>query len=306
MVQSADASEVSPIVSRPAGMPGRSPGGMFRAVAGFTRRKPLGALGALIVLLFIVQAIFAPALAPYDISHQVLTQRLQPMSWQHPFGTDELGRDVFSRVIWGARTSITIGFGALVIATLWATSLGIISGYFGGWFDLVFQRFIDVWQAFPGLILIIALVPALGGGTAAVTVALGIVGGASTSRVMRSGALSARANQYVEAARVVGAGHTRILLRHVVPNVLYLVIITASLRVGAFILAEASLSFLGFGVKPPTPSWGQMLTGAARNFMVFRPELAIFPGLAITLVVFGFNTFGDALRDVTDPRLRQR
>lgn len=306
MVQSANVSEVGSVAAHSAGARGSSLRAALRSVMNFTRRKPLGALGAFVVLLFIVQAIFAPALAPYDISHQVLTQRLQPMSWHHPFGTDELGRDVFSRVIWGARTSITIGFGALVIATLWATSLGIISGYFGGWFDLVFQRFIDVWQAFPGLILIIALVPALGGGTLAVTIALGIVGGASTSRVMRSGALSARTTQYVEAARVVGAGHLRILLRHVVPNVLYLVIITASLRVGAFILAEASLSFLGFGVKPPTPSWGQMLTGAARNFMVFRPELAIFPGLAITLVVFGFNAFGDALRDVTDPRLRRR
>jgi peptide/nickel transport system permease protein len=306
MVHTARANEAGPTASRFAGADRRLSGSMLHSVVSFTRRKPLGALGGLIVLFFVFLALFAPAVAPYDINNQVLKERLQPMSWSHPFGTDELGRDVLSRVIYGARTSIVIGFGALVIATLWSTSLGIISGYFGGWFDLIFQRFIDVWQAFPGLILIIALVPALGGGTTGVMIALGIVGGASSSRVMRAGTLSTKTNQYVEAARVVGAGHPRVLLRHIVPNVLYLVIITASLRVGAFILAEASLSFLGFGVTPPTPSWGQMLTGAARNFMVFRPELAIFAGLAITLVVFGFNVLGDALRDVADPRLRRR
>ena len=305
MVQSAHVEEVSP-ASFATRADRRFAGSVLHSITAFTRRKPLGAAGGLVVVFFIFLAIFAPAVAPYDINNQVLRDRLQPISSSHFFGTDELGRDVFSRVLYGARTSVAIGFGALVIATVWATSLGIISGYFGGWFDLLFQRFIDVWQAFPGLILIIALVPALGGGTTGVMIALGIVGGASTSRVMRAGTLSTKANQYVEAARVVGAGHRRILLRHILPNVLYLVIITASLRVGGFILAEASLSFLGFGVKPPTPSWGQMLTGAARNFMVFRPELAIFPGLAITLVVFGFNVLGDALRDVADPRLRRR
>ena len=306
MVQSAHVDEVSPAASFAMRADRRLVGTVVHSITTFTRRKPLGAVGGLVVVFFVFLALFAPAVAPYDINNQVLKDRLQSMSSSHVFGTDELGRDVFSRVIYGARTSIAIGFGALIIATVWATSLGIISGYFGGWFDLLFQRFIDVWQAFPGLILIIALVPALGGGTTGVMIALGIVGGASTSRVMRAGTLSTKANQYVEAARVVGAGHMRVLLRHVLPNVLYLVIITASLRVGGFILAEASLSFLGFGVKPPTPSWGQMLTGAARNFMVFRPELAIFPGLAITLVVFGFNVLGDALRDVADPRLRRR
>ena len=306
MAKSADAIE-APIGIARRGMERRRFGAAILAgLSGFIRRKPLGAVGALVILFFTLLAIFAPAIAPYDVGDQVLSERLQGISWKHPFGTDQLGRDVFSRVIFGARTSITIGFGALVIATLWATSLGVISGYFGGWFDLLFQRVIDVWQSFPGLILIIALVPALGGGTTGVMIALGITGGAATSRVIRSGTLSTKANQYIEAARLVGAGDLRILLRHVLPNILYLVIITASLRVGAFILAEASLSFLGFGVKPPTPSWGQMLTGAARNFMVFRPELAIFPGLAITVVVFGFNVFGDALRDVTDPRLRRR
>lgn len=306
MMSSANATDaVSRLARQPSG-PQAVVAAVVKRLGGFIQRKPLGAFGALIVLLFVGLALFAPVVAPYDINDQVLGERLQGMSRRHPFGTDELGRDVFSRVIYGARTSVSIGFGALAISLLWATTLGIVSGYAGGWFDLLFQRFIDIWQAFPGLILIIALVPALGGGPVAVMVALGITGGAAASRVMRAGALATKANQYVEAARVVGAGHVRVLLRHVVPNVAYLVIVTASLRVGAFVLAEASLSFLGFGVKPPTPSWGQMLTGAARNFMVFRPELAIFPGLAITLVVFGFNVLGDALRDVTDPRLRQR
>lgn len=277
----------------------------LRATWRFVRQKPLGAFGAFIVLVFIVTAVFAEQIAPYSATDQVLTDRLQGVSSDHIFGTDELGRDLFSRVVFGARTSVTIGFGALAISTVLATALGVISGYYGGPFDLVFQRLIDAWQAIPPLILIIAVAQTLGGDVFTVTLALGIVGGASSSRIMRAAALSAREQQYVEAARATGANDLRLVLRHVLPNVMYLIILTASLRIGAFILAESSLSFLGFGVEPPEPTWGQMLSGGSRNFMTYRPELALFPGLALTLVVFGFNVLGDALRDVTDPRLRQ-
>ena len=260
--------------------------------------------GLLVIVAFIFVAVFVPLIAPYGYSDQVLGDRLQGVSSTHWFGTDQLGRDEFSRVLYASRTSLYIGFGALVISSLWATALGIVSGYFGGIFDLIFQRFLDIWQAFPGLILIIAFVGALGGSPTMVMIALGVVGGSITSRILRGAALAARETEYVEAARAMGATDQRVLLRHVLPNVMYLVITTSSLRIGSFILAESSLSFLGFGVKPPEPTWGQMLSSSLGPFMSIRPELALFPGLALTLVVFSFNVFGDALRDVTDPRLR--
>jgi peptide/nickel transport system permease protein len=270
----------------------------------FCRQKPLGAFGGFIVVSLVLVAVFAPWIAPYGYAEQVLTDRLQPPSRAHLFGTDNLGRDILSRVIYGARVSVIIGFGGMIIGTICATALGLTSAYAGGAFDKFFQRFVDVWQSFPGLILLIALVQVIGQGYLQIMLALGILGTAGPSRIVRSAVLVEKSKPYMEAGRTIGAGHSRLIRAYVLPNVLPIIIIGASLRVGAIILAEASLSFLGFGVAPPFPSWGQMLSYAGRNWMVHRPEIAFFPGLAITLAVFGFNVFGDALRDVLDPRLR--
>lgn len=275
-----------------------------RRVARFCREKPLGAFGGFIVLALIVVAVFAPWLAPYGYAEQVLSDRLQGPSREHLLGTDNLGRDILSRVIYGARVSVMIGFGGMIIGTICATALGLTSAYAGGTFDKFFQRLIDVWQSFPGLILLIALVQVIGQGPLQIMLALGILGTAGPSRVIRGAVLVEKTKPYMEAGKTIGAGHSRLIRSYVLPNVLPIIIIGASLRVGAVILAEASLSFLGFGVAPPYPSWGQMLSYAGRNWMVHRPEIALFPGLAITLAVFGFNVFGDALRDVLDPRLR--
>jgi peptide/nickel transport system permease protein len=275
-----------------------------RWVLRFCRQKPLGAFGGFIVVALVLIAVFAPWIAPYGYAEQVLTDRLQPPSRAHPFGTDNLGRDILSRVIYGARVSVVIGFGGMLIGTVFATTFGLISAYAGGAFDKFFQRLIDIWQSFPGLILLIALVQVIGQGQLQIMLALGILGTAGPSRVIRSAVLVVKANPYMEAGKTIGAGHRRLIRSYVLPNVLPIIIIGASLRVGGIILAESSLSFLGFGVAPPYPSWGQMLSYAGRNWMVHRPEIAFFPGLAITLAVFGFNVFGDALRDVLDPRLR--
>jgi peptide/nickel transport system permease protein len=270
----------------------------------FCREKPLGAFGGFIVLALVVVAAFAPLIAPYGYAEQVLADRLQGPSRDHLLGTDNLGRDILSRVIYGARVSVVVGFGGMLIGTVVATALGLTSAYAGGAFDKFFQRFIDVWQSFPGLILLIALVQVIGQGQIQIMLALGILGTAGPSRVVAGAVLVVKANPYMESGKTIGAGHLRLIRSYVLPNILPIIIIGASLRVGGIILAESSLSFLGFGVAPPFPSWGQMLSYAGRNWMVHRPEIAFFPGLAITLAVFGFNVFGDALRDVLDPRLR--
>lgn len=275
-----------------------------RALWRFCAEKPLGAFGGFLVVALVIIAVFAPVIAPYGYAEQVLTDRLQPPSRQHLFGTDNLGRDILSRVIYGARVSVIVGFGGMAIGTLLATTLGVLSAYAGGTSDKFLQRFVDIWQSFPGLILLIALVQVIGRGQFQIMLALGILGTAGPSRVIRSAVLVVKTNPYMEAGRTIGAGHPRMILAYVLPNVLPIIIIGASLRVGGIILAESSLSFLGFGVAPPFPSWGQMLSYAGRNWMVHRPEIAFFPGLAITLAVFGFNVLGDALRDVLDPRLR--
>jgi peptide/nickel transport system permease protein len=274
------------------------------AVRRFCREKPLGAFGGFLVLSLVAVAVLAPLIAPYGYAEQVLTDRLQGPSREHPFGTDNLGRDILSRVIYGARVSVVIGFGGMLIGTVFATTLGLMSAYAGGTFDKFFQRLIDVWQSFPGLILLIALVQVIGQGQFQIMIALGILGTAGPSRVVRSAVLVVKTHPYMEAGKTIGAGHARLIRSYVLPNVLPIIIIGASLRVGGIILAESSLSFLGFGVAPPFPSWGQMLSYAGRNWMVHRPEIAFFPGLAITLAVFGFNVLGDGLRDVLDPRLR--
>jgi peptide/nickel transport system permease protein len=285
----------------------RTPGRASRLARGawlFCRRKPLGAFGGLLVVLMIATALGANLIAPYAYDETIRGQRMKAPSVQFLMGTDNLGRDVFSRVVYGARISVTVGFGAVFLANLLAAAVGITSGYFGGKYDIAVQRVVDAWQSFPFLVVILSIMAVLGPGLLNVIFALGVLGAAGASRVIRGATLSAAQNQYVEAARAVGAGHIRIMVRYLLPNVAATIIILATIGLGAVILAESALSFLGFGVPPPHPSWGGMLSGSGRTYMFRAPWMAIWPGVAISLAVFGFNMLGDALRDVLDPRLR--
>jgi peptide/nickel transport system permease protein len=275
-----------------------------RAVVEFSRTKPLGALGGLIVVVLLLLAVLAPWVAPYTYDETIPGARMKAPGAQFWMGTDNLGRDVFSRVIYGASVSVTVGFGAVLLANLLAGVIGITSGYFGGAYDICVQRVVDAWQSFPFLVVILSMMAVLGPGIVNLILALGILGAAAGSRVIRGATISVMQNTYVEAARALGAGHLRIMLRYVLPNVAATIIILATIGLGAAILAESALSFLGFGVPPPYPSWGAMLSGSGRSFMYRAPWMAIWPGAAISLAVFGFNMLGDALRDVLDPRLR--
>ena len=291
----------------PAPMVLRSPGRVartMRAVWLFCRHKPLGAFGGLLVFLMIGTAVFANWIAPHAYDETIRGARMKPPSTQYLMGTDNLGRDVFSRVVYGARVSVAVGFGAVLIANVVATIVGITSGYFGGKYDIVVQRVVDAWQSFPFLVVILSIMAVLGPGLLNVILALGVLGASGASRIIRGATLSAAQNQYIEAARAVGAGHVRIMIRYILPNVAATIIIIATIGLGGFILAESALSFLGFGVPPPYPSWGAMLSGSGRSFFYTAPWMAIWPGAAISLAVFGFNMLGDALRDVLDPRLR--
>jgi peptide/nickel transport system permease protein len=270
------------------------------------RKQPLGTAGALIVLLMVVSAIFAPWLAPYDPVANNFADLNQAPSLAHWFGTDPFGRDALSRIIFGARTALVVGFVSAVVGATVGLVLGVASAYFGGRFDLLFQRVMDVFMAFPLIIMALAVVSIFGTGVQNVIIAITIPFIPRCARVVRSTALAIREIPYVDAARACGYSHTRIILRHMVPNVMapYLIMITAF--VGQAILLEASLSYLGLGVQEPTPAWGLMLQGGAEEYAQSAPWIAVFPGLAITLAVFGFNLFGDAVRDVLDPKLRTR
>jgi peptide/nickel transport system permease protein len=268
----------------------------------FGRRKPLGAIGGVIILALLVMAVFADRIAPYAYDESVA--RMKPPSAQFWMGTDNLGRDVWSRVVYGARISVTVGFATVALGTLLAIVIGVSSAYVGGSYDILIQRVVDAWISFPALVIILSLLAALGPGLLNLIFALSIIGAAGTSRVIRGATLSVMQNPYVEAARAVGAGHARILLLYVLPNIMATIIILATIGLGTVILAESALSFLGFGVPPPYPSWGGMLSGSGRTFMYHAPWMALFPGGAISLAVFGFNMLGDGLRDVLDPRLR--
>jgi peptide/nickel transport system permease protein len=268
------------------------------------REKPLGAFGGMLVLVLMLCAIFAHWIAPYPYDETNVRQRLKPPGAQFYLGTDNLGRDVFSRIIYGARISVTVGFGAVTLSILLATIMGVASGYFGGKVDVFVQRIVDAAMAFPVLVILLSIMAVLGPGLLNVILVLGIVPSANRSRVIRSATLAAKENQYVEAARAVGASHLRIILCYILPNVMAPIIIVATNALGAVILVEATLSFLGFGVPPPYPSWGEMLSGSGRSYMYKAPWMAIWPGVAISLAVFGFNMLGDALRDLLDPRLR--
>jgi peptide/nickel transport system permease protein len=275
-------------------------------LAWFARKKPLGAFGAAIIVLMLLTAAGAQWLAPYPFDVGVTADRLQGPTLAHPFGTDANGRDLLSRVIWGARISVTIGFGAVLLSTLIAVSVGVVSGYFGGWVDLVVQRLVDIWISFPALVLLVSLVAVLGPGLWSTTLVLGILLAPGTARVIRSAVLAMRGLPYVESARCAGAGDGRIVRSYVLPNISAAILVLATTQLGVAVLAESTLSFLGYGVPPPFPTWGSMLSGTGRAFMLQSPWLSIWPGLAISAAVFGFNMLGDALRDVFDPRLRGR
>jgi peptide/nickel transport system permease protein len=261
-------------------------------------------LGALIVLVLLVMAGFAEWIAPYAYDQQIADARLKPPGRAFLFGTDNVGRDIFSRIVYGARVSVTVGFLTVLLGNLIAAAIGITSGYFRGRYDIIVQRLVDAWQSFPYLIIILSLLAVLGPGMLNVILALSILVAAAASRVIRSATLSVVEYPYIEAARAIGASHGRVILRHVLPNVTATIVVIATIGLGGVILAESALSFLGFGVPPPHPSWGSMLSGSGRTYMYSAPWIAIWPGVAISLVVFGFNMLGDALRDVLDPRLR--
>ena len=281
-----------------------SRGGWMAAVLAFCRRRPLGAAGAAVVLLMLVVALAATLIAPYDPLAVDFAAMLARPSPQHWLGTDPFGRDVLSRLIYGSRTALLVGFGAAFFGATVGAILGVGSAYFGGRVDLYLQRLMDVFISFPLIILALAIVAILGNNLPNLITAITIPMIPRCALVIRSSALAIREMPYVDAARTAGFSHTRIILRHMLPNVMapYLILLTAFL--GQAILLEASLSFLGLGVQEPIAAWGLMLRGAAVDFAETAPWMAIFPGLAISLSVFAFNLFGDSLRDALDPKLR--
>ena len=284
--------------------PARERGPVIGFVLRLIREKPLGAAGAAICLLFLLCGVFAAWLAPYGFNEINPVNRMKAPSLAFPLGTDYLGRDQLSRILYGAQLSVIIGFCAAGIATAISIVIGIVSGYVGGRADMVIQRFVDAWQSFPGLVILIVAVAVLGPGMPQVIGVLGLLFGIAGSRIVRGAVVSVRENMYIHAAQSIGAGTQRILWRHVLPNVMPVVIVLFTSRLGATILAEAALSFLGLGVPPPAPTWGGMLSGSARTYMHQGPWLALAPGLALTIVVYAINVFGDALRDLLDPRMR--
>ena len=268
------------------------------------REKPLGTIGAIIVLILILVAIFADVLAPYGYMKIHLADRLTGTSAQYLLGTDHIGRDLLSRLIFGARISLTVGLAATTINVLIAVLIGGISGFFGGKLDLAVQRFVDAWMAFPGLLLLLTIMSIAGSGLLQIIVVLGIAGGIGGSRVLRGAVIGIKENDYFLAARAIGSRGTATLIRHVLPNIMPVVIIIFSITVGGVILSEASLSFLGFGLPPSIPSWGGLLSREGRQYMEVAPWLALWPGLALTITIYSLNMLGDALRDLLDPRLR--
>lgn len=270
----------------------------------FCRRKPLGAAGAVILAGMVLLAVFAPVVSPYgEYETNYKAIRVAPGA-AHILGTDEFGRDLFTRIVWGARISLYVSGLAVGMGMTVGALIGLSGAFWSGVVDLISQRLVEVLMAFPMLVMALAIVAALGSSIDNVVFALAVVLIPQGARVVRSAALTTREADYVQAARAIGAKDLRILFRHVLPNCIapYIIVFTAGL--GWAILVEASLSFLGLGVPQPEPSWGGMLSGAGRQYVVTAPWMAIFPGLAISLAVFGFNFFGDALRDVLDPRLR--
>ena len=257
------------------------------------------------LVIFAILAIAAPVITPYDPVHQQLSDALQNPSMAHPLGTDYLGRDLLARILYGARYSLAIGFLAVAIGLAVGVPLGAISGYYGGWADMITQRLVDIVLSFPGFLLALSLVAVLGPGLENVIISVGVGAIPSFVRLVRASTLSIRQLTYIEAARALGARSGIIVFRHVLPNALAPVIVQATLSLGSAILLAAGLGFLGLGVQPPTPEWGSML-GEGRNYIFSNPNMATFPGIAIFVAVISFNLMGDGLRDALDPRLKQR
>lgn len=280
------------------------------------KEKPLGTVGLVIVLALFFTGIFADlayfgfpdiGLAPYGFNEINLAHRLDGPSGEHILGADNLGRDMLSRIIFGARVSMYVGLGAVVILVAEATLIGTICGFFGGKVDIIIQRFVDAWMCIPGLFILLLVMATFSGlmhPILLMILVLGLVGGIGSSRLVRSAVIAIKGNMYVDAAKAIGSPTSRTLLRHILPNVTPVIIIMLSIGMGGLIMMEASLSFLGFGLPPPTPSWGGMLSGSGRTHMIRAPWMMIWPGLALALVIYGINMFGDAVRDLLDPRLR--
>jgi len=278
----------------PDALPVRDRPRWWRFTVRLFRTKPLGAAGAVVFAIFLFSGIFAGVLAPYGINETDLAHRLEPPSRQFLLGTDHLGRDLFSRVLMGARLSMIVGFCAAALATVVSILIGVLSGYLGGWFDMLSQRLVDAWMTFPDLVLLIVIVSVVGPGITQIVIILGLLYGIAGSRIVRGAVTSVREHVYTHAAQSVGAGTFHILRRHILPNVMPVVIVLFTTRVGAVILSEAALSFLGLGVPPPAPTWGGMLSGDGRTYLYLGPWLALAPGICLTVVVYAANVFGDA------------
>ena len=268
------------------------------------REKPLGALGGVVVLVFLFTGIFAPLLAPDGVNEPHPADRLSPPSAQYILGTDTLGRDMLSRVIYGARISMVVGVFATLLSVAVSLLIGIPSAFLGGKYDILMQRFVDAWMCFPDILILITIMSIVGPGIGQVIVIVGLHMGITTSRVIRGAVLGIKEQVYVQAANAIGCRLWRIFVRHLLPNIMPAVLIIVSIRMGSVILLEATLSFLGFGVPPPEPSWGGMLSRTGRKYLFLAPGLALWPGLALGAVIYGVNMFGDAVRDLLDPRLR--
>ena len=268
------------------------------------KEKPLSIVAGVVILLLILVAIFADVLAPYPHDEVNIVDRMQAPSNRYLLGTDQLGRDLLSRLVFGARISLTVGLAATTVNVVVAVLIGGVSGFFGGRLDLAMQRFVDAWMAFPGLLLLLTIMSLVGRGLPQIIVVLGVTGGIGGSRVVRGAVIGVKENAYFQAAEAIGGTRWRTLIHHVLPNIAAPVIIIFTINVGGVIISEAALSFLGFGLPISVPSWGGMLSREGREFMEVAPRLALWPGLCLTVVVYCLNMFGDAVRDLLDPRLR--
>lgn len=277
---------------------------LVRSLQRFAKTQPLGFAGGALVVLLLIMALFAQWIAPYGYDEQIYADALQGPTLRHPFGTDDLGRDLFSRITYGAQISMIIGLGAIAVSISIAVLVGGASGFRGGLFDIFVQRIVEIVQAFPALILLISIIAIVGQGRWQIIIALGSLFSVGASRVIRAGVIAIKNEVYFDAARSIGASELHIFGRYVLPNIAPIIIVLATVQLGAVILAESSLSFLGYGVPPPFPTWGRLLSGIARSYIVENPWMGLWPGLFIAIAVFGFNMLGDALRDVLDPRLR--
>ena len=268
------------------------------------KEKRLGAAGGIVTLFLLLIGIFANFLAPYGMNETWVGDFIAPPSAEFWLGTDNVGRDLLSRVIFGARISVLVGLGSSTMATAISLVIGMVSGYIGGKLDLMVQRIVDIWMVLPGLIIMMIMITIIGPGVWQIIIVIGITSGVPGSRIVRSAVIGVKENDYVGVAVAIGCRTSRIIVRHILPNIMAPTIIVFTTRVPNAILVEASLSFLGFGIPPPTPSWGGMLSGTGRAYMFDAPWMVIWPGLALATVVYAINMFGDAVRDLLDPKLR--